>query len=196
MRWRMLILMASARLALGLQFQTLASTSEYLILDFALNYTQIGTLIGLFMLPGLVLAIPAGMLGRYASDRMLVAFGLGLLSLGGFIAALADGYNQIAVGRLFCGAGFVFSTIYFTKMVADWFSGREIATALSILVMTWPLGIAIGQVGHEWLSANLGWHTAFVTASAYGVIAMTAVAVFYRAPMAKADDAALPAWSL
>ncbi len=182
MRWRILLLVASARLALGLQFQTLASTSEYLIRDFALDYAQIGTLIGLFMWPGLLLAIPAGMAGRWFSDRALTSLGLGLIALGGVVAALAGGEIQIGIGRFICGTGFVLSTIYCTKMITDWFTGREIATALGILVMTWPLGIAIGQTGHEWLAANVGWSAAFMAASAYAILATLLIAIFYRPP--------------
>lgn len=187
MRWRILILLAIARLPLGIQFQTLASTGEYLIADFSLSYTEIGTLIGLFMLPGMVLAIPAGMLGQRFADRWLTVLGLGLLAGGGGVAALAEGYTQLAVARIVCGAGFVFSTIYFTKMVADWFSGREIATALGILVMTWPLGIAIGQIVHEWLAQTVGWQSAFALASAGAAGGMLLVAFFYRPPAVPAD---------
>ena len=38
--------------------------------DLGLSYAELGTLIGTFFLPGLVLAIPAGYVGRYASDRV------------------------------------------------------------------------------------------------------------------------------
>jgi hypothetical protein len=31
-----------------------------------------------------------------------------------------------------------------TKMVADWFAGKEIATAMAIFVNSWPAGIALG----------------------------------------------------
>ena len=119
-RWRMLILIFACRTGLGLQFQTLGSVSEPLVGQLGFSYTEIGTLIGLFMLPGLVLALPAGYAGRYLSDRTLVAFGLGSLALGGALASLAQGFGLLALGRIVAGAGFVFSTVYFAKMVTDW----------------------------------------------------------------------------
>jgi hypothetical protein len=69
-----------------------------------------------------------------ASDRVLAGLGLGALALGGAISAMASDPAGIGAGRLLSGAGFLFDTLYFTKMVADWFKGREIATAMSILV--------------------------------------------------------------
>ena len=71
------------------------------------------------------------------------------------VAALAQGFGLLALGRLACGAGFVISTIYLTKMTADWFSGKELATAMGLLVMSWPLGIALGQVSQVWIDDAL-----------------------------------------
>jgi hypothetical protein len=53
----------------GLQFQTLATASEQLVVTVGLDYAQIGLLIGLCMAPGLFLSLPAVILGRQASDR-------------------------------------------------------------------------------------------------------------------------------
>ncbi len=186
-RWRILALLFVCRASLGLQFQTLGSTADPLVAQFGFGYTEIGTLIGLFMLPGLLLSIPAGWAGKHASDRQLVSTGLLLLALGGGVAALAQGFGQLALGRLVAGAGFVFTTLYFTKMVVDWFVGLELATALGILVMSWPFGIAVGQIGHAWLAASLDWRAAFVVASVCCAAGAAAVALAYRAPPAAAQ---------
>ena len=139
-----------------------------------------------------MLAIPAGFAGRCASDRVLVALGLASLALGGALAAMADGFAVLAAGRLLCGAGFVLCSIYFTKMVVDWFAGRELATAMAILVMSWPFGIAMGQVGHGWLEATQGWRAPFVVASLYCLAGAIAVLVAYRPPGAAPRRPQLP----
>lgn len=182
MRWRILALLFLARIGLGFQFQTVASVGDDLVVAFGLDYTGIGLLIGLFMAPGLVLAIPAGYWGRFVSDRIMVVLGLGALALGGLVSSSASESWTIGLGRIFAGAGFLFTTLYFTKMVADWFEGREIATAMSILVMSWPFGIAMGQVGHAWLAHAYGWQVPFQAASVYCLLAAIAVFLFYRAP--------------
>lgn len=182
LRWRMLALLFLCRASLGLQFQTLASTADPLVAKFGIGYTEIGTLIGLFMLPVLFLSLPAGWAGRYASDRKLLSIGLASMALGGLIAASAQGFGQLALARVVTGAGFVFGTLYFTKMVVDWFSGRELATALGILVMSWPFGIAAGQVGHAWLALVFDWRAPFILASLCSAAATAAVAWGYRPP--------------
>ncbi|WP_424970446.1 CynX/NimT family MFS transporter [Dinoroseobacter sp. S76] len=189
MRWRILALLFLARIGLGLQFQTMGSVGDHLIVAFGFDWAEIGLLIGLFMAPGLVLALPAGYWGRFVSDRVMVGTGLGVLALGSVLCALAAGPWTLGAGRVLSGVGFLFTTLYFTKMVADWFDGREIATAMSILVMSWPLGIAMGQVGHAWLAALWGWQSAFVAASIYTALAGAAVLLLYREP----PDQARPA---
>jgi predicted MFS family arabinose efflux permease len=105
-RWRILALLFTCRTGLGFQFQTLGSVSGSLVAQLGSSYAQIGTLIGLFMLPGLVLALPAGYVGRYLSDRTLVAAGLLSLAAGGATAAVAPGFGALALGRLVAGVGF------------------------------------------------------------------------------------------
>jgi MFS family permease len=182
MRWRILALLFLARIGLGFQFQTLASVGDDLVVAFGLDYAGLGLLIGLFMAPGLVLTLPAGYLGRRVSDREMVVFGLGTLALGGVISSLATSGVSVGIGRAIAGVGFLFANLYFTKMVADWFDGREIATAMSVLVMSWPFGIAMGQIGHAWLVDAFGWQLPFRIASAYCLLAGFAVLVLYRAP--------------
>jgi predicted MFS family arabinose efflux permease len=183
-RWAILALLFATRVGLGFQFQTLGSVADPLAKSLGLSFAEIGTLIGLFLVPGLVLSIPLGFAGKYVSDRALVAAGLGALALGGGVAAAADGFGLLALGRLLCGMGFVVTTIFFTKMVADWFAGRELATAMAVLVMSWPFGIAMGQVGHGWLAAIYGWRMPFIAASLYCLAGAVLLLAAYRPPQA------------
>ncbi len=182
MRWRILALLFAARVGLGFHFQTMASAGDGLAVAFGLDHAGIGLMIGLFMAPGLFLAMPAGFLGRFGSDRILAGLGLGAMALGGLVSAEAADPRMLALGRVLSGAGSIFSTLYFTKMLADWFDRREIATAMSILVMSWPFGIAMGQVGHAWLVELHGWRAPFLVASAYCALAALGVCTLYRAP--------------
>ena len=181
-RWLILAMLFACRTGLGFQFQTLGSVSGSLVTQLGFSYAEIGILIGLFMLPGLVLALPIGYAGRYLPDRALVAIGLLSLAAGGAIASIAQGFGLLALGRIACGVGFVISTIYLTKMVADWFGGKELATAMGVLVMSWPFGIAMGQIGHVWLTAHFDWRAAFAVAAVYCALGAVAVFLLYCPP--------------
>ena len=45
LRWVMLIVLFLVRLAMGYQFQSVASVSTHLVSELGLSYTQVGTLI-------------------------------------------------------------------------------------------------------------------------------------------------------
>jgi predicted MFS family arabinose efflux permease len=181
-RWSMLALLFVTRISLGFNFQTMGSVADPVVHDLGLSFAEVGTLIGLFMIPGLVLSMPAGFFGRYTSDRVLTSTGLALLGLGGLVAAMADGFIGLAAGRLLCGAGFVLCSIYYTKMTAEWFAGHELATAMAVLVTSWATGIAMGQISHSWLALHYGWRMPFVSAAIYCAAATVALMLFYRPP--------------
>ena len=186
-RWIMLAMLFVCRTALGLQFQTVGSVGNALHAAFGFSHARIGTLIGLFMLPGALVAMPSGYAGRYFSDRVLVGVGLIALGAGGFAATAAHSFGWLAAGRILSGTGFVISTLYFTKMTQDWFAGKELATAMGVLVMSWPFGIAIGQLGFPALVAIHGWNAVFDASAAYCVAAAVLVLLVYRPPAQHAE---------
>ena len=174
---------------MGFQFQSIGSVSVQLSKDIGFSNTEIGALIGIFMLPGVFLAFPSGLLGRWLSDKLIVATGLLCLSIGGIVVFLSADLLLMSVGRFICGAGFVLSTVYFTKMTIDWFQGRELATALSILIVSWPGGIALSQVIHPYIAVNFGWQWAISAASIFCLVAVFAISVLYRVPLKELAEA-------
>mgnify|MGYP003695007545 CR=1 FL=1 len=182
LRWRILICLFLARTALGFQFQVVGSVSNQMSASLGFSYTEIGTLIGFFILPGLILAFPAGWLGRWFQDRTSNTAGLLLMAAGGVLAALSASFYGIAGGRLLMGVGFVICSVYFTKKVVDWFSGHELATAMSLLVISWPGGIALSQLSHSWMAEAHGWPLAMWSTVSSCLFSALLIWLVYRAP--------------
>ena len=117
---------------MGFQFQSIASVAPFLVRSLHVNYAEIGTLIGLFMLPGAVVSLPAGLIGRHVADRSFAVAALGLMALGGVMVGFSHGYALAFAGRLLSGVGAAMLNIALTKMVTDWFAERGIALAMGI----------------------------------------------------------------
>ena len=117
LRWIMLAVLFLVRLAMGYQFQSVASVSSHLVTDLGLSYTQVGTLIGFFLLPGIVISIPSGALTRAVRDKHLLMVGAASMIIGALVMATADDVSALYVGRLITGIGGTIFNVILTKMV-------------------------------------------------------------------------------
>ena len=72
-RWIVLALVFLTRTSMGFQFQSVGSSAPLLVAELGLTYAQLGTLIGLYMLPGAFFALPGGVIGRGARRRRRAA---------------------------------------------------------------------------------------------------------------------------
>ena len=164
-RWKVLIVLCLARLVMGFQFQSTSSIAPLLQRDLGVDIAFVGWLAGLYLLPGIVLAIPSGMLGARFGERRLLLCGLVLMIAGGLMMAWADSPGSLVAGRAVCGVGGVLFNVMITKTITDWFADRELVLAMSLVVATWPLGIALalftlGPIGQQWGTVGVFYLTA------------------------------------
>jgi MFS family permease len=189
-RWLMLAVLFLARTVIAFQFQSIAALGPDLVIGLHIDYARLGFLIGLYMLPGVAIAVPGGMLGQRFGDKRTVVFGLALMALGGALCAIAGSYGIALAGRLISGIGAVLVYVLLAKMATDWFAGRAIRTALALLVMSWPLGMGVALVVEPRIAAAYSPSVALqVATAASGVIAVLTVLV-YRTPGGAAAAAA------
>src|SRR6202040_4307556 len=95
--------------------------------------------------------------------------------------ALINSWGWQIAGRLIAGAGAVLLNVQLTKMVTDWFAGKEIATAMAIFVSSWPVGLGLALLTLPVIGTAYG-----VQAVDFSVAALTALgialAATYRPP--------------
>ena len=181
-RWRILIILYIVRVAMGIQYQSIASVSHILIGDLGINYTQLGTLIGLYQLPGVILAFPGGLLARRFEDKRLAVMALALMTLGGSLIGVSGAYNLAVLGRLLSGFGYILLNTTLTKMVYDWFAGYEIILAMAIFVSSWPLGISIALVTLIRIALATSWQLVMHLTSAISFISLVIITALYHEP--------------
>ena len=195
-RWIALAVVFVARLSLGFQFQSIASVSPLLVDDLRLTYAELGWLIGLFSLPGLVLAFPGGLLGRRFGERPVAVAGLALMALGALITAGSSSFLPAAVGRTLSGAGFVLANTVFAKMIADWFAGKELATAMAVMLTAWPMGIGLALVSLGAVASAFSWRTAVEAGALAAALGLALIFALYRRPPGATAPSATAAASI
>jgi predicted MFS family arabinose efflux permease len=181
-RWGILAVLYMVRLSMSFQFQSVAAVAPLLGHDFGVGLADIGLLIGLYFTPGVALALPGGAIGRKFGDKTTVLGALLLMLLGGLAMAFSQSWNGQIVGRLVAGAGGVLLNVQMTKMVTDWFAGKEIATAMAIFVNSWPAGVAIALVTLPWIGTTFGIAATYLAVAAAIGFGIVLLAVGYQSP--------------
>jgi predicted MFS family arabinose efflux permease len=176
------------RLAMAFQFQSVAAIAPLLGREFSASLADIGVLIGLYFTPGIVLALPGGAIGQKLGDKATVIAALAVMLIGNLATTLGDSWTWQVAGRLIAGAGGVLLNVQLTKMVTDWFAGREIATAMAILVNSWPAGIALALLALPYIGTAYG-ISAVDLAVTVGLALAVLLATLYNPPSKDAAPA-------
>lgn len=181
-RWAMLALLFCVRTGMGIQYQVVAALSPIFMQDFSLSIADIGLLIGMYHAPGALLAFPGGAIAARLGDKGVVLTGLVLMIAGEITMALAHAWLVEVAGRLLAGAGGIFLNVVMTKMVADWFTGKETSTAMAIFGNSAIVGMGLALVTLPFLASQGGRAAASLLIIAYLATSFIALAFFYRTP--------------
>ena len=154
-----------------------------MIKDLSIGYAEIGTLIGIYMFPGIVMALPSGLLSKTFGDKRVACYGLLLMATGGVILGLSHSYAMAFAGRIISGIGVVLLNVVATKMVTDWFAGREIRTAMGVMLASWPFGIAFGLVSQGAIAHIFSWTLVMYLTAALSLLAFTLTTILYHSPI-------------
>jgi MFS family permease len=181
-RWGILAVLFVVRLTMAFQFQSVASVAPLLGREFGVGLADIGILIGLYFTPGIALALPGSAIGQRFGDKKTVLAALLLMLIGGLAMALSASWSAQVAGRLIAGGGAVLMNVLMTKMIADWFTGKEIATAMAIFVNSWPMGVALSLLALPLIGTTYGVGAVHLAVAALIGLAIVLLAAAYQAP--------------
>jgi MFS family permease len=193
-RWFILAVLFVVRLTMAFQFQSVAAVAPLLTTQFGMGLADIGLLIGLYFTPGVALALPGGAIGQRFGDKPTVLGALALMLVGGLAMAVSDSWTAQIAGRLVAGAGGVLLNVQMTKMVTDWFAGKEIATAMAIFVNSWPAGVALSLLSLPVIGTAHGVSAVYFTVAILIAGGIGVLAAFYQPRASAATVAAASAW--
>jgi sugar phosphate permease len=81
--------------------------------------------------------------------------------------------------------------ILLTRLISDWFAGKELSTAMGVMLTSWPVGLGLATATLGGLAAGSGWRwpiTMTAIAAAVGLLLM--LVVFREAPRSAGVTAA------
>jgi cyanate permease len=184
-RWVVFALLFAARTTIAFQFQAPQALGPLLLDGLIGDYQTLGILVGIYMLPGVALAFPGGLLDQNFGAKRVLLVGLALMVVGG-LAMAAHSQVLLFAGRLVSGSGAALLNVVLSRAVSIWFVGRELTLAMGIFVASWPLGIALALILLPSLMVNGGWAAAMLASAVLPVCCLGLVAFRYR------EDEGLP----
>lgn len=165
----------AVRLSAGFQFHAVAVVAPLLVSALGLSYTEVGSLIGAYVLPAVLLSIPGGLVIQRFGDRRVLLASLALCVAGAALTAAGGGFATMLAGRLIAGTGGALVQIIVLKMATERFAGPRMSTATATALTAWPLGIALALAVLGTVAQAAGWRTALAVAAAYPLLVLTAV---------------------
>jgi cyanate permease len=187
-RWAILGMMFLIGLTLPLQFQAVPALAVFLIAEAHLSYTDIGVLTGLYMLPGIFLAAPIGVLAATIGDRLTLIIGLGVMAIATIVFAMTESYGVMFASRLVGGAGAVAISVLMPKVITNWFFGKEIATAMAIIASSFGLGVGIAMASLPLIAAPTSWQMAMTLNVVPVGLAIALLLMIYRDRPSASDN--------
>lgn len=189
-RWFLFAILFLSRTTIAYQFQSVASVGSLLVESRLLDFATLGLLIGCYMLPGVALSLPGGLLDQRFGARRTVILGLLLMALGG-VAMAAESVPLLFAGRLVGGAGAAILNVVLARTVSQAFPERELAVVMGAFVASWPLGIALSLISVPPVMVALGWAAVTIVSALPSLICLVLFATAYR--KSAPSDAAAPA---
>jgi MFS family permease len=153
-----------------------------LISDIGLTHTQAGTLMGLFTLPGIFLALPGGRVSDAIGPRNVAIWSLALLTAGPFLMLPLHPWFLYA-GRLCSGVGGAVLVVVAPQIIARFFHGRELGLAMGIFNTAVPFGtiLAFNVLGS--LATKLSISVVLVITASFSFFSLATFFLTYADPV-------------
>ena len=90
-------------------------------------------------------------------------------------------YPLVFARRLITGVCAVLFNAILDKMVADWFVGKAIVTVMGVILISWPVGIALGLVVQSAVADVYPWPTVMYLSSGACAVAFALVIALHMA---------------
>ncbi len=176
-RWIVLGVCFLAFVAYAFTFQLAPPLLKSIEGSFGLNEEEAGLMMSMAVIPGIFLALPAGIIVSKYGFRILGFASIIAVALGSLVTALADTFAVALLGRLIVGIGSVFIIVGAPAIIAQWFSRKDLGKAMGIYGTNMPLATVTAFPIAAGLTMD--WHYPFYL----GAILAAAIAFIFLATL-------------
>lgn len=173
---------------MGMQFESVGALGPLLRAE-GLDYARLGILVGAYLAPSVLVALPGGIVVQRLGERTTLLLCAALMFAGAVVDQTSD-WNARLLARVIAGTGAVVFTIAGTKMIADMFAGRQFGLAMAALAGSWPCGIALALIALPPIADKFG---LIGTSVALVILTLMALILLFALPKQARPSAPLSA---
>ncbi|MFC1872542.1 nitrate/nitrite transporter [Chloroflexota bacterium] len=179
-RWGVLGLVYVGQLAFAMVMQSIPPTLPLILRELGLSHTQGGLLMSFFALPGIVIAIPVGILADRYNQKAICLLAMTVMLTGTVVVASGNSLSVLLLGRVISGIGGATFVVTAPQLLAQRFAGREIGVAMGIFNTGMPLGTILSLNLLAILAQNQGWHAGLWLSAGIVMLALAAFAFWFK----------------
>ena len=151
--------------------------------EFGLSDPQVGLLTGFaFAVLNVTLGLAVARYAERGHRLSLIAAGTLLWSLATAACGFVASFTQLLLARVGVGVGEAIGLPSNQSVIGDYFPPERRATAMSVLLLSPPIGAFIGAAGGGWIGQEFGWRNAFLIATIPGAVLAVAAWLLVAEP--------------
>jgi len=179
-RWAVLFASFLTFVGFAFVFQLMPPLFKTVETDFGVSDAQAGLLMSMAVVPGILLALPVGLVVNKYGFRLLGFLSTVLVALGSLTTALANTFLTALLGRFILGVGGAFIVVGMPTIIPQWFSHEDLGKAMGIYGTNMPVATITAFPLATVLAQDFGWHYPFYVGTVVAVITALIFAVVIR----------------
>lgn len=180
--WAVLAMLYLAAASAPLNMFKVAALAPMLIEELAIPITDIGILMSVFNIAGLILALPAGFLVQRMGVKPAILLAVGVTAIGSIVGVFALGFGILALSRTIEGIGFGLLGVGAPSGISNWFPKERRGLPLGVFTTWVPLGNLITLSFTPTIAGTAGWQGAWWFGAGACILMFIVVALFFRMP--------------
>lgn len=180
--WVILFVVFLASVAAPLNQSKVPPMMSLLREAFNFDLAQAGSLMSVFAITGLILALPTGVILQKVGPKLIGIVALVCLVLGAAMGALAPVASVLLISRVIEGMGMGLISVIAPAIVSMWFPEKKRGTPMGIWATWVPVGSVLMYNLSPVLGTAYGWRSVWWLGAGFALVALVLFAWLMRMP--------------
>ncbi|HLN88529.1 MAG TPA: MFS transporter [Candidatus Binatia bacterium] len=169
-RWEVLFASVLAFTMYAYALQSVPPLLQQFQAIFNVNAATAGLLMSMVVIPGIILALPAGIIISKYSFRKIGFLSTITIGIGSLITAFSLSFPMALLGRFIIGLGGGLLGVGTPAIIPQWFEHQEMGRAMSVFAVGMPAGTVAAFFSAPILSQSFGWQSLFYVGALVSIL--------------------------